>query len=81
LMDRLFWTSRVDAGAKHVEFTTSARGYHTHVHFLLYGRYIERDSSEEEKSREWRKRRVERLAAQQLRIVKDDLPPLGNLQD
>ncbi len=81
LSDRTFWISRVDAGAKHVEFTTTARGYHTHVHCLVYGRYMERDSIEEDKSREWRARRVEKAATQQLRIVKDDLPLLGNLQD
>lgn len=81
LSDRSFWVSRVDAGAKHVESTTTTRGYHTHLHCLVYGRYMERDSIEEEKSREWRRRRVDRAAAQQMRIVKDDLPPLGNLQD
>jgi hypothetical protein len=81
LSDRVFWTSRVDAGAKHVEFTTTWRGYHTHIHCMIYGRYIERDSVEEGKSRSWRARRVERAARNNMQIVKDDLPPLGNLQD
>lgn len=80
LFDRRFWTSRVDAGAKHVEFTVNVRGYHTHVHLLVYGRYMERNKGEEEKSRAWRINRAERLAQRNLRIVKDDLPPLGNLQ-
>lgn len=81
LSDRAFWIGRVDAGAKHVEFTTNSRGYHTHIHCLIYGRYMERDRIEQKKSRAWRERRIDRAAKQNLRIVKDDLPPLGNLQD
>lgn len=80
LSDRVFWSSRVDAGAKHVEFTVNPRGYHTHIHLLTYGRYMERDAVEEARSREWRARRRDKLAQQSMRIVKDDLPPLGNLQ-
>ncbi len=81
LTDRAFWIARVVAGAKHVEFTVNDRGFHTHVHLLTYGPYIERDSEQEEKSRAWRAERLERFASGNLRIVKDGLPPLGNLQD
>ena len=80
LNDRIFWSSRVDACAKHVEFTVNPRGYHTHIHLLIYGLYMERDAIEETRSREWRARRRDKLAQQSMRIVKDDLPPLGNLQ-
>jgi hypothetical protein len=80
LSDRAFWTSRVDGGAKHVEFTVTSRGYHTHIHLLIYGRYMERDASQEELSRAWRLRRSATLAQRNMRVVKDDLPPLGNLQ-
>jgi hypothetical protein len=80
LNDRVFWSSRVDAGAKHVEFTVNPRGYHTHIHLLIYGRYMERGDVEESISREWRARRRNKLARQGMRLVKDDLPPLGNLQ-
>lgn len=80
LNDRVFWSSRVDAGAKHVEFTVNPRGYHTHIHLLIYGRYMERDAGEESRSKEWRARRRHKLAQQGMRIVKDDLPPIGNLQ-
>jgi hypothetical protein len=81
LGDRVFWTSRIEAGAKHLEFTVNSRGYHTHTHLLLYGRYMERDAEQEAKSKEWRAKRAEKFAARGMRVVKDDLPPLGNLQD
>lgn len=79
LSDRPFWSSRIVAGAKHLEFTVNPRGYHAHIHLLAYGRYLERDLSEEDKTREWRSTRAEKYA--HLRLVKDTLPPIGNLQD
>lgn len=75
-----FWSSRVDAGAKHVEFTINPHGYHTHVHLLIYGSYIERDARQEAKSREWRSKRAAKHEARGMRIV-TALPALGNLQD
>ena len=82
---RPFYSSRVDAGAKHVEFTYSRGGFHTHIHLLLYGRYIERDAHQEQASRAWREQRrreqKRKLAERGMRVVKDELPPLGNLQD
>lgn len=81
LSDRAFWAARVCAGAKHVEFTVNERGFHTHIHLLVYGDYLERDTQQEEKSRAWRSERLARLASRNLHVVKDNLPPLGNLQD
>jgi hypothetical protein len=89
LTDRPFWTSRVDAGAKHLEFTVTERGYHPHIHVLIYGSFIERDAERERLSKEWRERRAreraEKAQARGLRLVKDEPlrppPPLGNLQD
>lgn len=80
LADTAFWSSRVEAGAKHVEFTVNPNGYHTHIHVLIYGSYIERDAEQELKSREWRSQRAARHAARRMRIV-TALPPLSNLQD
>lgn len=80
LADSAFWSSRVDAGAKHVEFTINQHGYHTHVHLLIYGSYIERDAKQEAKSREWRSERAAKHEARGMRIV-TALPALGNLQD
>ncbi len=80
LTDTAFWSSRVEAGAKHGEFTVTARGYHTHCHLLVYGRYMERDANEEAKSRKWRVERAANHEARGLRIV-TPLPALGNLQD
>ncbi len=81
LSDRVFWVKRVDAGAKHLEFTVNSLGYHTHIHLLIYGRYMERDADQEMKSKEYRVQRAAKLAKHKLSLVKDDLPPLGNLQD
>jgi hypothetical protein len=81
LADHPFWTTRVDAGAKHLEFTVRPRGYHTHIHLLVYSRFIERDEGDEVVTREWRSQRSQRLAEHGMRVVKDDLPPVGNLQD
>jgi hypothetical protein len=81
LSDRPFYARRVDAGAKHIEFTINSHGYHTHIHLLLYGSYMERDAAQQEKSRQWREVRAAKLAARGMRVVKDSLPPLGNLQD
>lgn len=78
LADTSFWSSRVEAGAKHVEFTVNPHGYHTHIHLLTYGSYLERDEAQEAKSREWRSHRAEKYGA--LRIA-TALTPLGNLQD
>ena len=75
-----FWSSRVEAGAKHVEFTVNSQGYHTHIHLLVYGSYLERDAQQEAKSRVWRAERAARHEAKGLRIV-GALPSLGNLQD
>jgi hypothetical protein len=80
LADTAFWSSRVDAGAKHVEFTINRRGYHTHCHLLIYGSYIERDQKQEANSREWRSQRAAKQEALGKKIV-TALPPLGNLQD
>jgi hypothetical protein len=80
LADSSFWSNRVTAGAKHVEFTVNSRGYHTHIHVLVYGSYLERDAVEEEKSRAWRAERAAKHAAHGMRIV-NALPALGNLQD
>jgi hypothetical protein len=81
LSDRPFYARRVDAGAKHIEFTINPHGYHTHIHLLLYGSYMERDAAQQEKSRQWREVRAAKLAARGMRVVKDNLPPLGNLQE
>ena len=81
LSDRPFYARRMDAGAKHIEFTINPHGYHTHIHLLLYSSYMERDAAQQEKSRQWREVRVAKLAARGMRVVKDNLPPLGNLQD
>jgi hypothetical protein len=40
LRKRQFWLSAVRAGIKGVEFTVTAHGYHTHVHFLTVARWI-----------------------------------------
>ncbi|MBC8032279.1 MAG: hypothetical protein H7Z16_19505 [Pyrinomonadaceae bacterium] len=80
LADGAFWSSRVEAGAKHVEFTINPRGYHTHIHLLIYGRYLERDAEQEARSRQWRIERAAKHETHGLRIV-TALPPLGNLQD
>ncbi|MEK6281586.1 MAG: protein rep [Acidobacteriota bacterium] len=80
LADSSFWSSRVEAGAKHVEFTINPHGYHTHIHLLVYGSYIERDAEQEAKSRQWRSERAAKREASNLRIV-GSLPSLGNLQD
>ena len=80
LQDRAFWSSRVDAGAKHVEFTVNVRGYHTHAHLLTYGSYIERDTNEEAKTKQWRSERAAQQKARGLRLL-TALSPLGNLQD
>jgi len=84
LSDCPFYSTRMDAGAKHIEFTITPHGFNTHIHLLIYGRFMEVNKAEEQKSRRWR----ETLAAKQaaaaargLRVVKDDLPPLGNLED
>jgi len=76
-----FWKARADAGAKHLEFTVNQRGYHSHIHLMLYGAYMERDAAQQEKTIEFRLRRAAKLAACKWRIVEDELPPLGNLQD
>jgi hypothetical protein len=85
LSGRAFWEKRVDAGAKHVEFTVNERGYHTHIHLMIYGRFMERDAKQEAKSKAWRAERVAeqeaRRRAGKLSVVKEDLMPLGNLQD
>jgi hypothetical protein len=80
LADTAFWSSRVQAGAKHVEFTVNPHGYHTHVHLLIYGSYLERDSEQENKSVKWRAERAARAEERGIRLV-TSLPALGNLQD
>lgn len=80
LADTAFWSSRIDAGAKHVEFTVNPRGYHVHIHLLIYGSYLERDEAQEAKTREWRSERAARQDARGLRLA-TALTPLGNLQD
>lgn len=80
LADGAFWASRVEAGAKHVEFTVNWRGYHTHIHTLVYGSYLERDQNQEAASRQWRAKRAANHDARGLRIT-TPLPALGNLQD
>ncbi len=80
LADCSFWSNRVEAGAKHVEFTVNAHGYHTHIHVLTYGSYIERDAIEEAKSRAWRAELAAKYEARNIRSV-TALPSLGNLQD
>ena len=80
LADCAFWSSRVEAGAKHVEFTVNPHGYHTHIHLLVYGSYMERDAGQEAKSEKWRSERAAKHEARGMRIV-TALPPLGNLQD
>lgn len=80
LADTAFWSSRVDAGAKHVESPINWRGYHTHAHLLTYGSYLERDAEQEAKSRERRTERAARDEARRLRSI-TSLPALGNLQD
>lgn len=79
LSNTKFWSSRVVAGAKHVEFTVNERGYHTHIHVLAYSSFIERDAGQEAKTREWRQERARRNADSGLRVV-GSLPALGNLQ-
>jgi hypothetical protein len=80
LADGAFWSSRVVAGAKHVEFTTNPHGYHTHIHLLIYSSYIERDEKQESASRQHRAERAATQEARGLRLV-TSLPALGNLQD
>jgi hypothetical protein len=81
LIDTAFWTKRVDAGAKHIEFTINRIGYHTHAHAMVYSRFMEIDPAQEAKSFKWRADREKKARARKWKIVKDDLPPLGNLQD
>ncbi len=81
LNDRAFWSDRVDSAIKAVEFTVNSFGYHTHIHVAAYGSFIERDAAQEEKSKQWRAERAERLRKKRLQLVKDNLPLLGNLQD
>jgi hypothetical protein len=85
LSERAFWKDRVDAGAKHLEFTIRERGTHTHIHSLTYGTFMDGNKDKEDKTREWRKQRRQeqaaKLAARGLRIIKNKLPTLGNLQD
>jgi hypothetical protein len=86
---RPFWFQRVEAGAKHLEFTVTPHGYHPHIHVMTYGSYLERDAEQEQKSKEWRERRAreraEKAEARGMRLVKDEPlrphPILGNLQD
>jgi hypothetical protein len=82
LSDTPFWDSRVDAGAKHLEFTVNSLGYHAHIHALIYGPFIERD---ENKEAETRRHRAEREAMAKKRgwtvHRETPLPALGNLQD
>lgn len=80
LSDSAFWSSRVDAGAKHVEFTINQHGYHTHIHLLVYGAYMERDAVQEARSVVLRAERAARDQERSLRSV-GPLPALGNLQD
>jgi hypothetical protein len=81
LSERPFWNARVDAGIKAVEFTVNRQGYNTHIHLAVYGSFIDRDAQKEEETRIRRAKRAERMSKKPLRLVKDDLPPLGNLQD
>ncbi len=84
LSDCPFYSERMDAGAKHVEFTITPHGFNTHIHLLIYGRFMEVNKKYEQETRlrreELRATR-EAAAARGLRVVKDDLPPLGNLED
>ncbi len=85
LSGRAFWKDRVDAGAKHLEFTIRDRGTHTHTHSLICSLFMDRDAAREAATRQHREKRraerAEKLAARGLRVVKDTLPALGNLQD
>jgi hypothetical protein len=80
LADSAFWSTRIIGGAKHLEFTVNPCGYHTHIHLLIYGSYLERDAKQEAASRQWRAERAANHEARGLRIV-TSLPALGNLQD
>jgi hypothetical protein len=81
LSDRPFFAARLDAGAKHIEFTVNPRGFHTHIHLLIYGKFIERDAKKEEESRQWRAAKEAKAKAKGWKLAKDGWPPLGNLQD
>ncbi len=87
LNDRAFWSERVEAGAKHLEFTVNERGYHPHIHVMFYGSFMERDADREAATVEWRKKRdkenAANLRAGRLGKVADNVkrPTLGNLQD
>lgn len=84
LSDDPFYAKRMKAGAKHIEFTITPQGFNTHIHLLIYSPFVEVNKTQEQNSMRWRETRAAKqaaAAARGLRVVKDDLPPLGNLED
>jgi hypothetical protein len=85
LSDCPFYSKRMDAGAKHIEFTITPHGFNTHIHLLIYGAFVEVNKAQEQASVRWRETRAvkqaAKAAARGLRVVKDELPPLGNLEE